>query len=133
PRLRILYVEDNRASQMLVQKALADLGNVEAMDNGLEALHWITENPPQLLLLDIDLPGLQGDSLLRSLRRNARTSDLPVIVISAGALPEDFAQVSDLDILCYLTKPLKIQTLREAVIRASSPRHTPDEVAAPGI
>ncbi|MCQ4346586.1 ATP-binding protein [Pseudomonas stutzeri] len=131
PRQRILYVEDNRASQMLVQRALADLGDVEVMENGLEALHWITENPPQLLLLDIDLPGLQGDSLLRSLRRNARTSELPVIVISAGALPEDFAQVSDLDVLNYLTKPLKIQTLREAVLRASRHHSRPATDPAP--
>ncbi|SDR82920.1 ATP-binding protein [Pseudomonas oryzae] len=115
PLLRTLYVEDNHASQRLVQKALADLADVEIMENGLEALHWITENPPELLLLDIDLPGLQGDSLLRSLRRHPRTRDLPVIVISAGALPEDQAQVSELGIVCYLTKPLKIQALREAV------------------
>ncbi|THG87335.1 response regulator [Pseudomonas sp. A-1] len=134
PRLRILYVEDNRASQMLVQKALADLGEVEVMENGLEALHWITENPPELLLLDIDLPGLQGDSLLRSLRRNARTSELPVIVISAGALPEDFAQVSDLDVISYLTKPLKIHALREAVLRACSPRcASGSDASAPAI
>lgn len=131
PRLRILYVEDNRASQMLVQKALADLGDIEVVENGLEALHWITENPPQLLLLDIDLPGLPGDSLLRNLRRNARTIDLPVIVISAGALPGDFAQVSELDVRGYLTKPLKIQALREAVIQAANQRCAPAH-SAPG-
>jgi CheY-like chemotaxis protein len=101
------------------------------MENGLEALHWITENPPELLLLDIDLPGLQGDSLLRSLRRNARTSELPVIVISAGVLPEDFAQVSDLDVSSYLTKPLKIQALREAVLRASTPHRTATTETSP--
>ena len=115
--LRALYVEDNHASQLLVQKALADLADVEIMDNGLEALHWITENPPELLLLDIDLPGLQGDSLLRSLRKHPRTRDLPVIVISAGALPEDQDLVSQLDVACYLTKPLKIQVLRDAVMQ----------------
>ena len=122
--LRTLYVEDNRSSQVLVQKALADLADVDILDNGLEALHWITENPPELLLLDIDLPGLQGDSLLRSLRKNARTRDLPVIVISAGALPEDFALVSDLNVDCYLTKPLKIQALREAVLQLSTAEHS---------
>ena len=116
PLPRVLYVEDNHASQLLVQKALADLADVEILENGLEALHWITENPPELLLLDIDLPGLQGDSLLRSLRKHPRTQHLPVIVISAGALPEDQALVSELDVACYLTKPLKIQVLREAIM-----------------
>jgi PAS domain S-box-containing protein len=125
PRLRILYVEDDHASQVLVQRALADIGDVDVMENGLEALHWLTENPPELLLLDIDLPDLQGDSLLRSLRKHARTSDLPVIVISAGALPEDLAIVSDLNVACYLTKPLKIQLLRETVMRIGTQRYTP--------
>ncbi|SFQ42380.1 Signal transduction histidine kinase [Geopseudomonas sagittaria] len=128
PPLRILYVEDDHASQVLVQKALEDIGDVDVMDNGLEALHWLTENPPELLLLDIDLPDLQGDSLLRSLRKHARTSDLPVIVISAGALPEDLAMVSDLNVACYLTKPLKIQLLREAVMRIGTPRYTPSPI-----
>ena len=118
---RVLYVEDNRASQLLVAKALADIADVEIMDNGLEALHWITENPPQLLLLDLDLPGLHGDSLLRSLRRNPRTCELPVIIISAAALPEEIAEVSAQGIAAYLTKPLKIQTLRDAVLQLRAP------------
>ena len=122
PLVRALYVEDNQASQLLVQKALADLADVQIMENGLEALHWITENPPELLLLDIDLPGMQGDSLLRSLRKHPRTHDLPVIIISAGALPEDQALVSELGVACYLTKPLKIQTLRDAVMALSTNR-----------
>ncbi|MOA30384.1 Chemotaxis protein CheY [compost metagenome] len=121
-------MEDDHASQVLVQKALEDIGDVDVMDNGLEALHWLTENPPELLLLDIDLPDLQGDSLLRSLRKHARTSDLPVIVISAGALPEDLAMVSDLNVACYLTKPLKIQLLREAVMRIGIQRYTPSPI-----
>ncbi|MCY1414684.1 Sensor histidine kinase RcsC [compost metagenome] len=128
PPLRILYVEDDHASQVLVQKALADIGDVDVMENGLEALHWVTENPPELLLLDIDLPDLQGDSLLRSLRKHARTSELPVIIISAGALPEDLAMVSDLNVASYLTKPLKIQLLRDAVLRIGIQRHIPTSI-----
>lgn len=122
--LRTLYVEDDPASQVLVQKALAGLADVEVMDNGLEALHWITENPPELLLLDIDLPDLQGDSLLRTLRKHARTSDLPVIIISAGAMAEDFARVRDLNVAHYLTKPLKLDELRQAVLAVGALRYT---------
>ncbi|SDU39858.1 hybrid sensor histidine kinase/response regulator [Geopseudomonas guangdongensis] len=114
---RVLYVEDNRASQLLVEKALGDIARVEVLDNGLEALHWLNEHPPQLLLLDLDLPGLQGDALLRRLRDNPQTRELPVIIISAAAMPEDIANISALGIAGYLTKPLKIQTLREAVLQ----------------
>lgn len=124
-RPRVLYVEDNRASQLLVEKALADIARVDILDNGMEALHWLTEHPPQLLLLDMDLPGLHGESLLRSLRQNPRTRELPVVIISASAMPEDIARVGDLSVVHYLTKPLKIQTLREAVLNiCSAPART---------
>ncbi|MCH5141916.1 response regulator, partial [Mammaliicoccus sciuri] len=62
-----------------------------------------------------DLPGLQGDALLRHLRDNPQTRELPVITISAAPTPEDIANISALGIAGYLTKPLKLQTLREAV------------------
>lgn len=133
--LRTLYVEDNPASQRLVQKALADIAEVEILADGLEALHWITENPPELLLLDIDLPGLQGDSLLRALRRNPRTRDLAVIVLSASTLPEDRALVSAQNIAGYLSKPLNLEELREAIRRlldGSATGNTPPQAEAPG-
>ncbi|WOD11938.1 ATP-binding protein [Pseudomonas sp. NyZ704] len=115
--LDVIYVEDDRASQILVQHALSAMAQVTLIDNGLEALHRITERPPQVLLLDIDLPDMQGDRLLRSLRGSVRTRDLPVIVISAGALPADRQRVSDLDVAYYLTKPLQIQDLLDALTR----------------
>ncbi|MNL83324.1 hypothetical protein D3C87_2109390 [compost metagenome] len=51
-----------------------------------------------------------------------------MIVISAGALPEDLAMVSDLNVAGYLTKPLKIQLLREAVMRIGIQRYTPSSI-----
>lgn len=117
--LDVIYVEDDRSSQILVQHALAGVAQVTLIANGLEALHRIAERPPRLLLLDIDLPDMQGDRLLRSLRGSARTRDIPVIIISAGALPADRERVSDLDVAYYLTKPLQIQDLLEAVSRVT--------------
>lgn len=118
--LDVIYVEDDRSSQILVQHALAGVAQVTLIENGLEALHRISERPPQVLLLDIDLPDMQGDRLLRSLRGSVRTRDLPVIVISAGALPADRERVKDLDVAYYLTKPLQIQDLLDAVHRVST-------------
>ncbi|UAW99957.1 response regulator [Halopseudomonas nanhaiensis] len=114
--LDVVYVEDDRSSRILVEHALADMARVTMIANGLEALHRIGERPPQLLLLDIDLPDMQGDRVLRSLRSSARTRDLPVIVISAGVTPENRERVADLDVAVYLTKPLQIQDLRDAVM-----------------
>jgi len=113
--LDVVYVEDDRSSQILVEHALTDLARVTLIDNGLEALHRLIERPPQLLLLDLDLPDMQGDRLLRSLRGSARTRDLPVIIISAGVTPAHRERVAELDVAMYLTKPLQIQDLREAL------------------
>jgi signal transduction histidine kinase/ActR/RegA family two-component response regulator len=113
--LDVVYVEDDRASQILVEHALGDLARVTVIDNGLTALHQITERPPQLLLLDLDLPDMQGDRLLRSLRGSARTRDLPVIIITAGVTLADRDRVAELDVVRYLTKPLQIQDLRDAL------------------
>ncbi|SDR71769.1 Signal transduction histidine kinase [Halopseudomonas xinjiangensis] len=117
--LDVVYVEDDRSSRILVEHALADLARVTLIANGLEALHRIGERPPQLLLLDIDLPDMQGDRLLRSLRSSERTRDLPVIIISAGVTPANRERVADLDVAVYLTKPLQIQDLRDAVIEVA--------------
>ena len=114
--LDVVYVEDDRSSRILVEHALADLARITMIGNGLEALHQLGERPPQLLLLDIDLPDMQGDRLLRSLRSSARTRDLPVIVISAGITPANRERVADLEVAVYLTKPLQIQDLRDAVV-----------------
>ena len=119
PLLEVIYVEDDRSSRILVEHALADMAQVTMIANGLEALHRIGEKPPQLLLLDIDLPDMKGDRLLRSLRSSARTRDLPVIVISAGATAANRERVADLDVAVYLTKPLQIQDLRDAVMKVA--------------
>ncbi len=116
PLLDVVYVEDDRSSQILVEHALADMARVTIIDNGLTALHRITERPPQVLLLDLDLPDMQGDRLLRSLRGSARTRDLPVVIISAGATPADRDRVAELDVALYLTKPLQIRDLRDALV-----------------
>ncbi|WP_304639176.1 hybrid sensor histidine kinase/response regulator [Pseudomonas sp.] len=113
--LDVVYVEDDRSSQILVEHALTDLARVTLIDNGLEALHQLIERPPQVLLLDLDLPDMQGDRLLRSLRGSARTRDLPVIIITAGVTPADRERVAELDVAMYLTKPLQIQDLRDAL------------------
>ena len=109
-RPRIVYVEDDPASQMLVRKALADLGEISVIGNGRLALEDLLANPPDLLLLDLDLPDLPGDHLLRLLRQAPATRALPVLMISAAN------QVSaTLDCQGWLAKPLALDELRQCV------------------
>ena len=109
-RPRIVYVEDDPASQLLVRKALAHLGEVEVIDNGRTALERVLADPPHLLLLDLNLPELNGEALLALLRQAPATRALPVIVLSA-------ASEAAAGIACQarLVKPLDLDELRRQV------------------
>jgi len=109
-RPRIVYVEDDPASQLLVRKALADLAEVSVIGNGRMALEHLLADPPDLLLLDLNLPELDGEQLLRLLRQAPATRYLPVIVLSAVSELK-----AKLECQGWLSKPLDLDELRRRV------------------
>lgn len=109
-RPRIVYVEDDPASQLLVCKALADIGEISVIDNGRTALKQLLADPPELLLLDLNLPALKGAELLALLRQTPATRDLPVIVLSASNETGD-----EIGCQARLLKPLDLDELRRQV------------------
>jgi PAS domain S-box-containing protein len=118
---RILYVEDNLSNLELVESILARSPGVElipAMQGSL-ALDLAARHDPDLVLLDLDLPDLAGEEVLRLLRADSRTVSIPVIVLSADATPAQLARMQGEGIVAYLTKPLNIglflETLRAAL------------------
>ncbi|MBU1305878.1 MAG: response regulator, partial [Alphaproteobacteria bacterium] len=110
----VLYVEDNPASQFLVRKALEPMCSIEIEGDGRVALERILANPPELLLLDLNLPGLSGDEVLRQLRQHSQTRDVPVVVLSA-AVYEDAGRLSGLEYQALMVKPIDIDELRQLV------------------
>lgn len=111
-RPRVIFVEDDPASQFLVKKALEDMVNIELFADGREALAHITDAPPDLLLLDWNLPGLNGEELLRVLRSDSLTRQLKVVVISGVVGP---GRLLDMDCQGFLAKPLDSMALRRLV------------------
>ncbi|HRL94622.1 MAG TPA: response regulator [Pseudomonas sp.] len=111
-RRQVFYVEDNPASQFLVRKALSDLAEVHVASNGRVALERILATPPDLLLLDFHLPDMDGEALLRELRRHAQTRELPVVVLTAAA---EAARLAMLDCQGLLAKPINLDELRGLV------------------
>ncbi|WP_297800532.1 ATP-binding protein [Arenimonas sp. GDDSR-1] len=109
---RVVLVEDNPASQFLVKMALEDMACIDVVADGREALARILDAPPVLLLLDINLPGMNGKDLLQALRADVRTRALKVVVLSGvvGA-----GQLLDLDCQGFLAKPLDSAELRRLV------------------
>ena len=123
---RILYVEDNLSNLELVESILSRSPGVElipAMQGSL-ALELATRHDPDVVLLDLDLPDITGEEVLRLLRADSRTRSIPVIVLSADATPAQLARMQNEGIVAYLTKPLNIglflDTLRAALAHTAS-------------
>ncbi|MCJ0972175.1 ATP-binding protein [Pseudomonas sp. PS1] len=109
-RPRVVYVEDDPLSQVLVRRALADLADVRVFDDGRTALAHVLADPPALLLLDLNLPELDGEHLLQLLRQAPATQQLPVLVLSAAVEGREH-----LDCQGWLAKPIDLDALRRQV------------------
>jgi DNA-binding response OmpR family regulator len=103
--VRLLLVEDDpEVARMYQLKLELDGYSVELAGDGETALRMATENPPDLVFLDIRLPGMGGLDLLRALRANDATRSLPVVILSAFDEPELRAAGIQLGALEYLIK-----------------------------
>ena len=111
--LAVLYVEDNLANVRLMERITALRPRVtltHAMQGGL-ALELIASTRPDLILLDLHLPDMSGEEVLRRLRAENETRDIPTVVVSADASPGQIRRVIELGAAGYLTKPFKIEEM----------------------
>jgi PAS domain S-box-containing protein len=110
---RVLYVEDNVSNLRLVEEILAD-DNVEiiAASTGRIALDIAPGARADAILLDINLPDMTGDEVLRGLRAHPQTATTPVIVLTADATPATRRRMLELGVSAHLTKPIDIDLLK---------------------
>ena len=111
-RRRILVVEDNPLNLKLVRDVLqfAEYDVIEA-HSGEEALRTAEENPPDLVLMDLQLPGIDGTETLRRLREGPLKTDVPVVAVTALAMAEDRDRASRAGFDGYLEKPISPRAL----------------------
>jgi signal transduction histidine kinase/DNA-binding NarL/FixJ family response regulator len=113
PALTVLYIEDNASNLELVEQVLSRLPDVTlipAMRPQL-GLDLAEEHHPDLVLLDLHLPDMPGEEVLRRLRANPNTADVPVVVLSADARPSHIEHLLDQGARAFLTKPLDVKEL----------------------
>jgi DNA-binding response OmpR family regulator len=113
---RILAVDDDPRIRRFVTKVLADAGHeVEAVGDAESALARLLESRPDLFLLDINLPGMDGLALARKLAANKGTRSVPVIIFSVRTDPRFKVAAFATGVLTYLEKPFKKVDLLDAV------------------
>lgn len=103
---RIAVIEDNPDNQLLLRAILEDHYEITAYETGSEALAGLSSKLPDVVLLDISLPGMDGTEVLHRLRGNAALQHLPVIAITAHAMTGDREKFLAAGFDDYLTKPI---------------------------
>jgi PAS domain S-box-containing protein len=118
-RHTILYVEDNPANLRLMQRVLAPRSDIRLVSSGepLVGLELAHGEHPDLIMLDINLPGMSGYEMLKELQASADTCEIPVLAISANAMPADIERGLAAGFLAYLTKPLDLARLQTEIDR----------------
>ena len=124
----ILVVEDNEANQALVQAVLELEGyRVELAASALEALDHLRDRAPDLILMDVQLPGQDGLSLTRQLKADPATNAIPVVALTAHAMTGDRELALRARCVGYIAKPIDTRTfgaeVRRYLVDTESDRH----------
>jgi CheY-like chemotaxis protein len=113
----LLYVEDNRANMQLVEQLIErrpDMRLLSAGD-GIRGITLARIHQPDVILMDINLPGISGIQALKILREDPVTAHIPVLALSANAMPRDIERGLEAGFFRYLTKPIKVNEFMEAL------------------
>ena len=117
PRRTLLYVEDNPANLELVEKIIArrpELRLLSAADAEL-GIKYARAYKPEVILMDINLPGISGIQAMKILRADPTTAHIPIIALSANALPHDIERALRAGFFDYVTKPIKLGKFLDAL------------------
>jgi len=121
----LLYVEDNPANLKLVEQLIArrpTLRLLTAVD-GNQGIQLARAHQPEVILMDINLPGISGLEALKILRDDPATAHIPIVALSANAMPRDIEKGLEAGFFSYLTKPIKIKEFMEALDAALESGH----------
>jgi two-component system cell cycle response regulator DivK len=133
---KVLVAEDNPVNRELLRELLENRGySVIEACNGQEALDMVEQSQPDLLLLDIGMPVLDGFAVMRRLRENPSLATLPVLAVTAYAMRDDRDNVLNAGFDGYISKPINARDLanelerllRIRVVRNSPPNQSPEE------
>jgi signal transduction histidine kinase/ActR/RegA family two-component response regulator len=117
----VLYIEDNPANLLLVTQIVARFSTLRLISavDGYGGIELARTAQPDVILMDINLPGINGLEAMRIVKADPRTSHIPVVALSANAMPRDVARGLEAGFFRYITKPIKVHefvaSLKEAL------------------
>ena len=112
----ILVVEDNERNLKLVRDVLEYVGyDVRVARTAEDGIALAVKEPPDLVLMDLQLPGIDGTEALRRLRKNPRTADIPVVAVTAQAMKQDRERVLEAGFNGYVSKPISVRAFPDQV------------------
>ena len=118
--LRVLVAEDNPVNQRVALKMLSKLGcEAKAVENGLEALSIVVSDEFDVVLMDCQMPEMDGFEATRKIREIESTRNLPILALTANAMQGDKTRCLDAGMNDYLTKPIDLNSLAQALSRWS--------------
>jgi len=115
--MRVLYVEDDPDIRAIAELALRDVGGLDATlcAGGQDAVAIVDQIRPQLVLLDVMMPGMDGPETLQALRQHSCMDSVPVIFMTARLQPEEIEEYLSLGVIGVIPKPFDPMTLADQI------------------
>ncbi|MCA9963396.1 MAG: response regulator [Anaerolineales bacterium] len=115
--LKVLYIEDNEDNRKLVNRILRAAGiTVDLAPDGRTGLSYVESELPDLILVDINLPEIDGYTVVRELRKTYDQKQLPILALTAHALKDDQEKCIAAGCNGYIAKPIDVDTLPEQIL-----------------
>jgi two-component system, OmpR family, alkaline phosphatase synthesis response regulator PhoP len=115
---KILVIEDEKNIVLLLKMFLEHNGfEVFTAGNGPDGIKMAQESNPDLILLDIVLPGLNGYMVCRNLKENEKTKNIPVVAISARTSKEDIEKIFSSGAQDYIAKPFSLPQIKKSILK----------------
>jgi PAS domain S-box-containing protein len=117
PLRTLLYVEDNPANLKLIEQLIARRPTIRLLSavDGNQGIQLARAHQPDVILMDINLPGISGIEAMKILREDPATAHIPIVALSANAMPRDIERGITAGFFSYLTKPIKVAEFMEAL------------------
>jgi PAS domain S-box-containing protein len=113
----LLYVEDNPANMKLIEQLIARRPDLRLLtaQNGKDGVRLALSRVPDVILMDINLPGISGIEAMKIIRQDPATAHIPIVALSANAIPSDIEKGLEAGFFRYLTKPIKVNEFMDTL------------------